>query len=99
VKRETREKLLHTQKFLDWYPEVTRYCLKDRSEVTERHYTATEIAQQWGISVDLARDTFRGEPGVLRFSRPGTRTKRAYTLLRVPESVLIRVHSRLTEGG
>jgi hypothetical protein len=97
VKRETREKLLHTEKFLDWYPEVTRYCLKDRSaEVTERHYTATEIAQQWGISVDLARDTFRGEPGVLRFNRPGTRTKRSYSTIRVPESVMIRVHRRLS---
>jgi hypothetical protein len=24
----------------------------------EKHYTVAEIAEQWGISVDLARDTF-----------------------------------------
>jgi hypothetical protein len=64
----------------------------------ERHYTIAEIAKQWGISTDLARDTFRNEAGVLKFDRPGTRVKRGYSTLRVPESVMVRVHTRLTSG-
>ena len=62
----------------------------------ERHDTIVETAERWGISVDLARDTFRDEPGVLKFVRPGTRVKRSYCTLRVPESVLARVYARLT---
>ena len=66
--------------------------------VTEKHYTVAEIAEQWGISVDLARDTFEDEPGVLTFDRPRTRVKRGYSTMRIPESVLVRVHTRLTSG-
>jgi hypothetical protein len=63
---------------------------------SERHYTIAEIAEAWGISVDLARDTFRHELGVVRFDRPGTRVKRSYSTFRVPESVMVRVHARLS---
>ncbi len=66
--------------------------------VSEKHYTVAEIAEQWGISVDLARDTFADEPGVLTFDRPRTRVKRGYSTMRIPESVLLRVHTRLTSG-
>jgi len=66
--------------------------------VNEKHYAVAEIAEQWGISADLVRDTFKDEPGVLRFVRPGTRVKRGYSTIRVPESVLVRVHTRLTSG-
>jgi hypothetical protein len=66
--------------------------------VNEKHYTIAEIAEQWGISTDLARDTFRNEDGVLKFDRPGSRVKRSYSTLRVPESVMVRVHTRLTSG-
>ncbi len=62
----------------------------------ERHYSIAEIAEQWNISVDLARDVFRNEPGVLRILRPGTRFKRCYSTFRVPESVMLRVHTRLS---
>jgi hypothetical protein len=66
--------------------------------VPEKHYTVAEIAKQWGISVDLARDTFCDEPGVLTFERPRTRVKRGYSTMRIPESVLVRVHTRLTSS-
>jgi hypothetical protein len=65
----------------------------------ERHYTVPEISKLWSVSVDLVRDTFADEPGVLKWHRPATKAKRAYSLLRVPESVLTRVHRRLTERG
>jgi|SRR5271165_897749 len=71
---------------------------KNCAPVSEKHYTIAEIAKAWGISTDLARDTFHDEPGVLCFDRPGTRVKRGYSTLRVPESVMIRVHTRLSSG-
>ena len=65
---------------------------------TERHYTVREVAELWGISQDLVRDVFRQEPGVLRIERPETRKKRGYATIRIPQSVMERVHLRLTKG-
>jgi len=49
--------------------------------------------------LSLSRDTvhrmFRDEEGVLKIQRPGTRYKRTYTTLRIPESVLNRVYRRI----
>jgi hypothetical protein len=59
----------------------------------ERHYTPAEVAKIWGISVDFARDIFRNEPNVLALERTGSAK---YTTLRIPESVLERVHNRLS---
>ena len=63
----------------------------------EQHYTAADIARQWGLSVDTVRRLFEHEPGVLiveptrgRFSR------RRYRTLRIPESIAERVHRRLS---
>jgi len=50
----------------------------------------------WGLSNDLTRDIFRHEPGVLRIDRPETRKKRGYLSIRIPQSVVDRVHLRLT---
>lgn len=64
----------------------------------ERHFTVKEVAEMWGISQDLVRDVFRGEPGVLRIERPETRKKRGYATIRVPQTVMESVHRRLTKG-
>lgn len=48
----------------------------------------------WGISEKTVRNLFEGEEGVLRWGRPETLRKRGYYNLRIPESVLIRVHHR-----
>jgi hypothetical protein len=61
----------------------------------ERHYKPQEIADLWGWSVKTVIRTFREESGVLKIERPGTRTKRSYSQISVPESVLLRVHQRL----
>jgi hypothetical protein len=62
----------------------------------ERHYKATELAELWGISVKLVRRIFSTEPGVLKFDRPELRNKRGYCSLRIPESVALGVHKRLS---
>ena len=115
MKEETREKLLCSKEFLSWslvpVPEpkpasvglgqTYKYVGKTYTNlvVEEKHYSVSEIAKLWSVSVDLVRDTFADELGVLRWQRPATKTKRAYSLLRVPESVLVRVHRSLTERG
>lgn len=64
---------------------------------TERHYDVRQIAEIWGLGKDLTRELFRDEPGVVRITRPETRKKRGYVTLRIPQSVMDRVHLRLTK--
>jgi len=44
------------------------------------------------ISADAVRRLFQNEPGVLIFGDQSKSYKRRYTTLRIPESVLARVH-------
>jgi hypothetical protein len=62
----------------------------------EKHYTVAQIAELWGWSDDTVRRTFRHEPGVIAITHPERRGKRPYSKLSIPESVLLRVHERLT---
>ncbi len=63
---------------------------------TETHYTVGEVVKFWRLSDEYVRQRFRDEPGVLKVERPETLHKRKYTTLRIPESVLIRVHGAPT---
>ncbi len=58
----------------------------------ERHYTVLEIAEMWSLSEKTVRRMFEQEEGVLQWGSPETRRKRGYITLRIPESVLQRVH-------
>ena len=62
----------------------------------ERHFSAKEIAELWGLCENSVRQLFKNEPGVVRIQRPRSRWKRAYTTLRIPKSVLDRVHRRMS---
>lgn len=64
---------------------------------TERHYTCAEVAALWNISPDEVRKIFQNEPGVLVLGNQTSGHKRRYTTLRIPESVLERVHRRLSK--
>lgn len=61
---------------------------------SEKHYTVREVAALWGVCEDTVRDLFRDEPGVLRLGHGDLRRKRRYFQMRIPESVLRRVHDR-----
>lgn len=63
----------------------------------ERHYSVGEVAELWGLSTDMIRKIFDQEPGVIALGN-GTRLRgrRRYVTLRIPESVLQRVHRRLS---
>jgi hypothetical protein len=54
--------------------------------------TPAQIADRWQVSVDTVVRVFGDEPGVLNLSAGSRgRGKRAYRLLRIPETVLRRV--------
>ena len=63
----------------------------------EKHYSVTEIAKLWGLSENTIRRMFMDEPGVVEWGGEETRFKRAYKTMRIPESVLERVHRRLAK--
>lgn len=62
----------------------------------ERHYSVSEIAKMWALSEKTVRRMFENEDGVLQWGSPETRRKRGYITLRIPESVLLRVHRERT---
>ena len=64
----------------------------------ERHYSPAEIAEMWNLSPDKVRHLFEHEPGVLVIRNEERRySKRSYTTLRIPKSVLDRVHKRMSK--
>jgi hypothetical protein len=61
----------------------------------ERHYAVAEVAEMWHLSPDKVRELFQHEPGVLIIGDRRPRHKRRYLTLRIPRTVLLRVHNRL----
>jgi MarR-like DNA-binding transcriptional regulator SgrR of sgrS sRNA len=59
----------------------------------------SEVAELWGLSERTVRRIFNHEPGVFKWESAETRFKRGYTTLRIPESVVQRVHRKLREVG
>ena len=65
----------------------------------QRHYSISEIAELWGLDEKTVRRLFAAEPGVVELANEETRSKRGYVTRRIPESVLRRVHRRLTRSA
>jgi hypothetical protein len=62
----------------------------------ERHFSVAEIAATWNLSREVIRRIFEKEPGVLVIGNDSTRCKRGYHTLRIPESVMERVHRKFS---
>jgi hypothetical protein len=58
----------------------------------ERHYRIGELAEMWKLGRETVRLLVKDEPGVIKI-RLGR--KRAHTIYSVPESVAVRIHTRL----
>jgi hypothetical protein len=58
----------------------------------ERHYRIGELAEMWQLGRETVRLLVKDERGVIkiRFGR-----KKAHTIYSVPESVAVRIHTRL----
>ena len=61
----------------------------------EKHFTISEVASLWQLSEDTIRKIFRDQPGVLKIGSAEKRRKRGYIVLRIPETVLQKVHAEL----
>ncbi len=64
----------------------------------ERHFTVAEVAELWQLSEDTIRKIFRDVPGVLKIGAPESRFKRGYLVLRIPESILQKVHESMRKA-
>lgn len=78
-------------------PRTTSNAHHQLNPALERHYSILEIALTWGLSKQTITKYFADEPGVVKHGNPSTRKRRTYMTLRVPESVMIRVHTRLKQ--
>ena len=65
----------------------------------EKHYSLEQIGELWGLSTRTVHKMFENEPGIIVFGNTGSLKKRRYLTLRIPESVLLRVHRRLRHVG
>lgn len=85
----------------EWMREVhtqNNYLAAPSPQVfNERHYSVAEISTMWNLSPDAVRRLFEDEPGVLVLGHTAAvGGRRRYTTLRIPESVVERVHRRLS---
>ncbi len=65
----------------------------------EKHYSLEQIGELWGLSTRTVRKMFENEPGIIMFGNTGSLKKRRYLTLRIPESVMLRVHRRLRKAS
>ncbi|HKD78916.1 MAG TPA: hypothetical protein VKH81_04435 [Candidatus Angelobacter sp.] len=72
---------------------------QEETACEERHYSVNELAILWNLSKQTIRRLFQDEPDVVRIGEQEVRHKRAYVTLRIPESVVRRVHQRLSKSA
>jgi hypothetical protein len=109
---EVREELLRSKSFLKWSPgpkpsgpqsiivgRGREFIYQGETHtnliVDEKHFSPDELAQAWGVSAQTVRNVFKDEPDVLRLGNP-LPSRRNYISLRIPQSVAMRVHRRLS---
>jgi len=65
----------------------------------KKHYSVGEVAKLWGLSGNTIRRIYMKEPGVIEWGTAESRFSRGYRTLRIPESVMLRVHRRMRKSG
>jgi len=80
-------------------PERASLSAEHREIVAEKHYSVSELAVTWNLSENTIRRMFENEPGVLKWGATEGRFKRRYTTLRIPETVVLRVHRQYRAAG
>lgn len=71
-------------------------------QADEPFYTPKEIAARLKFSDRTVRDLFKGEEGVILLrgpEKPRKQRKKAYSTMRIPESVVERVIRRMSVKG
>lgn len=78
-------------------PDINRNTTQEIS--VEKHYSVAELAQLWQLSEKTIRRMFENEPGVIAWGIGEGRFKRRYRTLRIPGTVVARVHRQLRAAG
>lgn len=68
-------------------------------EYLEKHYSPEDVSMMWNLSSRTVRRLFANEPGIIELGQSDSMRKRRYLTIRIPESVLVRVHRRLKKAG
>jgi AraC-like DNA-binding protein len=80
-------------------PKLSTGTAERESACEEKHYSVTELAELWNLSKQTIRRIFQDEEGVVRIGDVRTARRRSYMTLRIPESVVRRVHLRLCKSA
>lgn len=62
----------------------------------ERHFTVTDLKNQWAMGRETVRKMIKDDPGVVKIKMG---RKQANTTYSVPESVARRIHTRLLNAA
>jgi hypothetical protein len=73
-------------------PTSSRVSVSQEHPAFERHYRVGELAEIWKLGRETVRLLVKDEQGVIKI-RLGR--KKAHTIYSVPESVAMRIHTRL----
>jgi hypothetical protein len=63
----------------------------------EPHYSVAQVVEIWHLSRRTVIRIFDEEEGVMKLGRAESRYRKRYFTMRIPESVMKRVHSKLTQ--
>jgi hypothetical protein len=80
-------------------PERISLAAEHKELCIEKHYLVSELSVMWNLSENTIRRMFENEPGVLKWGTTEGRFKRRYTTLRIPETVVLRVHRQFRAAG
>jgi hypothetical protein len=62
----------------------------------ERHYSISELRTLWGLGRETTRKLVKDEPGVVKICMGRKQSNTSYS---IPESVAVRIHTRLTNAA
>jgi hypothetical protein len=98
LKQQAIRRARRSKRFLTWRRRAQRVLFHDGAPLSaEKHHTPAEIAKMWALSVETIRRLFENEPGVLKVSNAtGYTGRRRYKTLRIPVSVMNRLHRRIS---
>jgi hypothetical protein len=65
----------------------------------ERHWSPAQVAEIWGFGPETIRRIFQNEPGVVVMTKPAKKNRQQHRTIRIPQTVLERVHRRLQKSA
>lgn len=86
--------------FRQWTGKPKKDQQKPSGRSGEQHFTPEELAPLWGVHANTIRNLFAREADVIRIGRredePGRKGRRKYVSMKIPQTVVERVHKKLT---